>query len=316
MILSAGLTPAWQRTLVFDRLLPGEVNRATQAVESASGKVLNVGRACRALNASVTTLSVCGGLTGTAMQAEWVRDQISARWVETPAATRTCTTLIDRRTETVTELVENALPLRAEDLGRYLQAFAEEAAAADVVVLTGSLPPQTPTDFYAVLMQKAAGRMILDVRGPELRGALPLHPWLVKPNRAELEQTVGRGVRSETDILSAMRELNQAGAEWVLVTDGPRALWITSLNEQHRILPPQNIETVNPIGCGDCLAAGVAVGLIEGMSVVDAAILGVAAAAENATQLLPARFNRDSVDARREQGNVNSHAHSLPWEST
>ena len=61
MNLSAGLTPAWQQILVFDRLSPGEVNRAREAVWCGSGKVLNVGLAVHHLGGPSLTLAPLGG---------------------------------------------------------------------------------------------------------------------------------------------------------------------------------------------------------------------------------------------------------------
>ena len=50
VILSAGLTPAWQQILVFDAFHPGEVNRAVEAHWCSSGKVLNAGIAAQHLS--------------------------------------------------------------------------------------------------------------------------------------------------------------------------------------------------------------------------------------------------------------------------
>ena len=55
MILSAGLTPAWQQILVFDGFRYGEVNRAAEAVWCASGKVFNAGIAAQIAVAVPTT---------------------------------------------------------------------------------------------------------------------------------------------------------------------------------------------------------------------------------------------------------------------
>ena len=60
-ILSAGLTPAWQQIMVFDRLRPGEVNRAREAVWCGSGKVLNAGLAAHHLGGPSLTLAPLGG---------------------------------------------------------------------------------------------------------------------------------------------------------------------------------------------------------------------------------------------------------------
>jgi sugar/nucleoside kinase (ribokinase family) len=53
---------------------------------------------------------------------------------------------------------------------------------------------------------------------------------------------------------------------------------------------------VNPIGCGDCLAAGIAWGLYQGREPLASIALGMAAAAENLPALLPARINPARVE--------------------
>jgi fructose-1-phosphate kinase PfkB-like protein len=58
---------------------------------------------------------------------------------------------------------------------------------------------------------------------------------------------------------------------------------------------PPVVPVVNPIGSGDCLAAGMAVGLVRGQPPLEALRHGVAAAADNACRLLPARLDRRQI---------------------
>jgi fructose-1-phosphate kinase PfkB-like protein len=134
----------------------------------------------------------------------------------------------------------------------------------------------------------------LDVRGPELVEALDRRPLLVKPNREELAATVGGSLTTDDALLAAMRGLNERGAQWVVVTQGKDAVWVSSRQECFRITPP-SVPVVNPIGAGDCLAAGTSWKLSEGLAVPQAVRWGVAAAAYNVTQLLPARLDRAAV---------------------
>ena len=57
MILTAGLTPAWQQILVFDSFRPGEVNRARESHWCASGNVFNAGIAAHHLGGPTLTLA-------------------------------------------------------------------------------------------------------------------------------------------------------------------------------------------------------------------------------------------------------------------
>lgn len=296
-IVTAGLSPAWQQILVFDEIVAGEVNRAAQSVWCASGKTLNVARAGRALGADMQAVCPLGGWAGEAIRREFAADNIPARWVATSSCTRVCTTLIERSTGRATELVENAPAITAEELEAFEAEYAKSARSADLAVLTGSLPDITghgkPVELYRRLMRDTP-RAVLDVRGPELQAALTEHPLLIKPNREELGFTVGRKLADEAAILGAMKELNAAGAEWVLISAGHRDLLLTSRSTTWRLTPPPT-PVVNPIGCGDCLAAGIAVAVDEGAEMVDALRFGVGAAAENLTQLLPARLDRNRV---------------------
>ena len=62
----------------------------------------------------------------------------------------------------------NAHAITAEEWSAFLTAYAEEAAAASVFVLIGSLPPGAPVSLYRDLLARTPGKVILDARGEEL----------------------------------------------------------------------------------------------------------------------------------------------------
>ncbi len=296
-ILSAGLTPAWQQIMVFGQLRPGEVNRAREVVWCGSGKVLNAGVAVHHLGGPSLTLAPLGGPPLIEIDREFAEMGVPRRWIETAAATRVCTTLIDRGTGRITELVENGRPLSPQELDAYRAAYLEEAARADVVVLTGSLPSGTPVSFYRELVAATRCPMVLDFRGEGLLSVLDLKPFVVKPNREELGQTVGRALDDDAALLAAMRELNRCGARWVVVTHGGQSVWVSSVDHVYRLLPPRVEEVVNPIGCGDSLAAGIAWATRRGDSILDAVRFGIGAAADNLCKLLPCRLDLTNATA-------------------
>jgi tagatose 6-phosphate kinase len=296
VILTAGLTPALQQILLFDTLTLGEVNRARQVHWGASGKVLNAVRALHHLGAPCKTLTLVGGRTGEAIRRDIADLGIAARWIESSTPTRICTTLLDRSRRQATELVPNAASAAADELDRFRAAYAEEAATAAVVVLIGSLPVGTPPGYYRDLLTRTSGKAILDARGPELLEALPARPFLVKPNRSELRQTLNRELRDDAELFDALREINERGAEWVVVTDGGNPVYARSHQQLYRLQPPPT-EVVNPIGCGDCMAAGIAQGLLMRWEPLDAIRRGLAVAANKLGQLLPGYVEREQVEA-------------------
>ncbi len=285
MILAAGLTPAWQRILTFDSVRLGAVNRAARVLECAGGKAANIAAALGALGARTRLLTPAGGERG-ALLVRWLRGAgVDVRAVETASETRTCTTLLEKGR--ATELVEKTVPLRPEELRAFHEAFAEEAPGALAVALSGSLPEGTPETFYRDLVSAARGPVILDARGPELLEALSARPFLVKPNRRELAETLGTELHDRDAVETAMARIVRMGASWAVVTDGSGPVLVHGGGRTVAFQPPES-EVVNPIGCGDCLAAGIAFGIARGRDPLDAVRFGIAAAADKLTREYPA----------------------------
>lgn len=304
MIVSAGLTPAWQQILVFDHFRPGEVNRAREAHWCSSGKVINAGIALHHLGGPSLTLSTAGGRPLEAMDRELAELGVPHRWVTTDSATRVCTTILDRATGTMTELVENGRPLSVQEIDAFRIAYADEAARADVAVIIGSLPTGTPVSLYRELVVQTPCPMVLDFRGEGLLSVLDLKPLVVKPNREELAQTAGHPLDDDTKLLAAMRDLNRRGATWVVVTQGPGPVWLGSLDRAYRLEPPKLDGVVNPIGSGDSMAAGIAWSIRRGREMVEAVRFGIAAACDNARQLLPCRLDLGRIEGLERQVRV------------
>jgi fructose-1-phosphate kinase PfkB-like protein len=231
------------------------------------------------------------------IEAEFAALGVPYRWVKTRAATRICTTILDQATGTITELVENGRSLTSEELEAFRRAYAELAAGAALVVLIGSLPQDTPDTFYRELLQRTTCPTVLDFRGAGLLSVLDLEPYVVKPNREELAQSLGRPLDDDQALVAAMRTLNGRGAQWVVITQGPAAVWATSAREIYRFRPLAVPDAVNPIASGDAVAATIAWATRSGRPLPDAVRLGIAAAAQNVRQLLPCRLDPQTLEA-------------------
>jgi 1-phosphofructokinase family hexose kinase len=298
MILTAGLTPAWQQIMIFRNFRCGEVNRACEVHWHAQGKSLNAGIAAHHLGGPSLTLAAVGGPALPQIDRELATLGVPRRWIVTESATRVCTTILDRATGQMTELVENGRPLKPDELDAFRRAYAEEAARAKVAVIAGSLPADTPNSYYRELVEQTPCPAVLDFRGEGLLATLDLKPLVVKPNREELTQTVGQALDDDRQLVDAMRSLNRRGAQWVVVTQGAGPVWVTSMSETYRLHPLQADKVVNPIGSGDALAAGIAWAIRDGRGMIDAVRLGIAAAGENLRRLETGRLDPKRVQER------------------
>ncbi len=198
---------------------------------------------------------------------------------------------------TTTELVENGRPLSQDELDAYARAYEESVMGANMAIITGSLPSGTPHTFYRRLVEKTRCPCVLDFRGEGLLSVLEFEPLVIKPNRQELAATLGQPVESEPSLLAGMRSLNARGARWVLVTQGASDVWLTSKTQTHRFRPPKIEKLVNPIASGDAMAAAIAWGVINGKSMPESVCIGIAAAGQNARDLLPCRLNPATLPA-------------------
>lgn len=247
-------------------------------------------------------LAPLGGPAYEAIDHEFEQLGVPRRWVRTRSPTRVCTTIVDGAAGTATELVENAGPLTAEELTEFEDAFASAAADAQVVVLTGSLPRGVPADFFRRLLRQAPCPAVLDIRGAELLAALDARPLVVKPNRDELAHTLGTPIRTHEDLKLAMSELHRRGAQTVIVTAGAGEVRLRSAAGFRQFTPPGVDRIVNPIGCGDAMAAGMAWAIGRGLDVESAVGHGLAAAAANLSTLLPSDFDGQRERLTRRKG--------------
>jgi 1-phosphofructokinase family hexose kinase len=299
VIIAAGLSPAWQTVMCFEKLVPGEVNRAREVHHFASGKVLNVAVALANLGSPSQAISIVGGAQRELIDCDLSALGVSRHWVLSGSPTRTCLTLIDESSGTTTELVENASSVTSDELEQFSALFAHETESASAVVVTGSLPSGTPDNYYERLLTDVKCPVILDARGPELLLTLKHRPWLVKPNRSELATTLGKSLDTDSDVHAAMQELVAQGAQRVLISNGAAPAWFLDGDNLYQFTPPRVAKVINPIGSGDCLAAGIAHALDQRRDPLECITFGLAAAAENVTMLTTGRFDETAVQVRR-----------------
>ncbi len=300
MIVCAGLSPAWQQIYQFDGLRLGEVNRARHAAVETSGKILNALLAVHRLGAAGRGVTVMGGPLGRVIAEKLANEGVDLRVIPSATPTRTCVTVIDQTTGAITELVENAGPISSAELAEFQSAVREEASGASHLVLMGSLPEGASPGTFREILEGQSVSVVADIRGPELLEILSLKPKVVKPNREELGYTFGDSIQSDEDLRRAMRRLEELGAQWVVVSAGPREVWARGDGAFHRFVPPR-IEQVNPIGSGDAFASSIAVALSRGETEIEAIRFGMAAAVENASCLMPIDITPEGVAARREE---------------
>lgn len=298
MILCIGTTPAAQRVMLFRKLTLDAVNRAVTTLDGAAGKSVNVAKVVKALGENPVAVGFLGGPRGEALRALLRAQEIELDFVNVAAETRQCLTVIDQSAGQHTELVEESRPVPPADYESLLAVIRRRIAACRAVVMSGTITPGGPVDFYfrCTNMAHDAGAITLvDAQGAALLEALKAGPGLVKPNCPELQATVGHDLGDDASLKSAMRELGERGAQRVVVTAGKEPALAFDGRTFWRIFAP-TIQALNPIGSGDAFTAGLVCRLLRGEDLGEACRWASAAGAANALTLMAGEVHGADVE--------------------
>ena len=135
------------------------------------------------------------------------------------------------------------------------------------------------------VMQEKNIQTVVDAAGDLLMRTLSYHPFLIKPNREELEAIFAVTLETDEQIVTCAKALQEKGARNVLVSmAGNGALLLDETGRLHRIqCPPGQVR--NSVGAGDSMVAGFLAGWLKTGDYAYALRLGTAAGSATAFSL-------------------------------
>jgi tagatose 6-phosphate kinase len=300
MILTVTPNPCVDKTVFIDDLKVGAFIRSRKCTCIPGGKGTNVARAVKNLGRAGKAMVIVGGHPG-AHVVEMIEQQDAVPcvpvWVK--SQTRTITTVLEEPIHRQTAFFEPGSHITDEEAAELEAIFAREVMAAKVVTFNGTVPDPNIKHLYRNLIRiaKAAGvTTILDSHGPEFAIGLESAPYMVKPNVAEAQELVGFALDSVAAKWKAIDFFHDKGVTLVVLSLGKDGALISRGGDRFHAAPPV-IREVNPVGSGDALVAGFAIGLREGMPLEETARLAVAAGTANAMNWDIGHFTREQVEA-------------------
>jgi 1-phosphofructokinase family hexose kinase len=226
MILCLTPNPALDRTLIVPNLRLGEVNRAAQVIAAAGGKGLNVARAIHTLGSDPLCAGFLGGHTGRLVAQLAEQEGLRGVWTWVEGETRTCLIVVDPESSKATVINAPGPAITASDWRRWQSDVLPEAASAEHICLSGSLPPGAPLESFAEFLRalRATGRPIwVDASGEALQCALAVGGLNFKINEEEAGEVLGRLLNELDAVFRATVELCERGkAQAVIITRGLR----------------------------------------------------------------------------------------------
>ena len=257
------MSPAIDATVTLPRAPKGdgEIFKDVAEEENVGGKTVNVARWLALRGADVA----CGGLLGEDNDRPFAKELakygIEDRFVRVAGATRRNEMIVwpggsmklnraafpglgAGTTGTIDALIDNVLSR--------LSCSSQMSRNSGVAILSGSLPPAIPKDFYAraVAAFKAQGWLtVLDASGEAMRLGLEAGPDFIKPNAEECEPLIGFVPKTPEDFARATALLREKAAH-VIISDGGAGAWFDG-----EFVPAPKVEVVDTTAAGDTLLA-------------------------------------------------------------
>lgn len=277
-VVTVTFSPALDVSTETDAIVPTRKLRCAELVEHPGGGGVNVARVAARLGASTRAVLPLGGPTGSRV-AELLRDEhIELDVIEATASTRQSFSVTGRESGEQYRFVMPAPTLSPGELDALVDATGRACEHAGCLVVSGRTPAEVPDDIFERLVGLAApAPVIIDTSGPALQHALRSGAALVKPSASELGSIVGEDLRTESEILDAVRRVAAGSNVTHLVASigSGGAFAVGSDSTTHRYRAPA-VKVRSAIGAGDSMIAGIAVAMCEGATPVDAIAAGIA----------------------------------------
>lgn len=299
MIYTLTPNPSVDRSLTIAEIRFNTVLRSQRVRLDWGGKGFNVSRALHQFGIESVALGWVGGGTGKILADGLQMLGIQTDFVWVDQDTRTNTMIIEAEGDWHIKVNEPGPSISPEDIEQMVLKVEGYAKKDDLWVLSGSLPPDVPEDFYVKLigLLKQRGVLVyLDASGTALQLGCQAGPYLVKPNVFETSQAVGFSIDGQEDAKRAALSFLRMGIDYFALTMGASGLLLATQQEMILASPPK-IHSKNAAGSGDALLAGLIYAQQQGMNLVETARWAVATGSASVETEGVSEFEIDRVQA-------------------
>lgn len=282
-IATLTLNPAIDRAYYGEDIGINKLNRAVKTTVSVGSKGINVSRVMRLYGVDSPAYCFAGGAAGRLME-ELLN--IPCVIINTKAETRINIKLIDVKNDTYTEINESGGPIEPFELDEMLREL-DSVADSNVTFfsLGGSIPPGIPKTVYADIISMMRLKNIpcaLDCDGDALKFGIEQRPYIIKPNKYELELFAEHKFDSVSDLGDACRKIYEKYGCIVLCTLGADGAVVACHDGLFRV-GAHEVKAIGSAGAGDTFLAAFLYSHLNGHSMEESLITAASAAAAKVT---------------------------------
>ncbi|HLR33829.1 MAG TPA: 1-phosphofructokinase [Tissierellales bacterium] len=302
MILTVTLNPSIDRRYFVKDFHKDKVFRTNEVQYTPGGKGLNVSRVINKFKEPVIATGVLGGLSGQFIIEKLDELEIENDFVKIKANTRSCIAILSDD-ESQTEILEPGPKISQNELGDFYKTYEKLVDKSEIICGSGSIPQNAPVDIYKRLIEIAREKnkkFILDTSGETLREGIKASPYMIKPNEEELESIIGHSINTERELLEAIKGIQEYGVKLIIVSLGAEGSVVCYEDKTYKVEAPK-IKAINPVGSGDSMVAGIAVGLSRGYDFEKMIKLATSCGTANAMEKETGKVNINNVEKLMEE---------------
>ncbi|MBA3416344.1 MAG: hexose kinase, partial [Chloroflexia bacterium] len=296
-ILVVNPNPAVDRVAVVD-YREGASLRPARFSLWAGGSGVHAAYVAHLLGGEVLVQGFIGGHSGARFRELVTAQGLAADLVEIDGETRGTYSLLDRERGDLCNVAEPGPAVTGPEERALEERVLRRLPDADLMIVSGSVPPGCAIDFPARLVaaaHRADVPCIADLAGDALLAAIPSRPWLIKPSRVEIGELLGIVTVELDAIVPLATEWLAAGVANACVSlDAEGLLWASGEGVRHISAP--RVPSYNSIGCGDTLVGALAVRYAQTSDLAGSLRAGVAAAAANIAYDAPGYCTAADID--------------------
>ena len=307
MINTVTLNPAIDRILFIDRFERTVTARVHLKTEALGGKGVHISVNLSLLGEPSRAFGVLFGDTGKRIENELKEMGVTTRFVQgekRPGADSRTNYVVIEESGVSTIISEHGIDLTEEDIDSVISLLKEDAEDGDILVLSGDASnvedPYVYNRFIGAMKDRNA-KVFLDASGPALAGALEASPFLIKPNRDELESLTGMEIRNDVDGFRAIRALDRYGIPNIALTLGEDGSIIKFGDGGILRALPLRVPVKNTAGCGDAFLSGLIAGIARGWENERTLRTAAAVSAATAADPLTVGFDTEYAESLKEQ---------------
>jgi tagatose 6-phosphate kinase len=300
MITTVTLNPMLDRTIYLPQFEKGKIWRSKKYENAAGGKGINVSLQLKALGVENTATGFLGGEIGKIIKNIIDVEKVKNDFVFIENPTRIGFTILEETSLIQTSVFEPSPEIKPDERLNLLEKCIEYGKISEWMVLSGSVGDINLSNFYENAIKKIREvnpeiKIVLDSYGKEFQLGIKEKPFIVKPNKSEYENGFGVKINSESDFISAIKNLRNCGICLPIITNSEKEIYFSYENSIYKSKPPK-INLINPIGSGDCMIAGILYGFLNFNDIEDIMKFGIAASAANASVWEIAKCNKNYIE--------------------